>query len=169
MINSAEDLRTRIRELGKTEPDPTRVAHAILESITPAEAVVIAGATLQNYVRLILTKRPFSEPAGKPTQPEPKTYTNKAGKTFVSAKSAAISDWAAEKRRHVHLSGRSWKIYGQCSRDDVLVLADSRGRKASELTAEERYYRRTHEAMVTHSVDLVEDLPEEVGKELLKR
>lgn len=172
MINSAEDLRTRIRELGEVEPDPTRVAGKILESITPAEAVVIVGVTLQNYVRLTLVRPPFSEPVGKHEPSEPKTYRNREGKEFVSAKSASISDWAAQLKKIVNVAeqgGKSWKFFGKCNHGEVLHLADNRDRKASEIAAEAKRYLRVAEAMATHKKNLVEELPEEVLEELLGR
>jgi len=77
-IESAEDLRTRIREVGATEADPVRITDLVLRSLSrPEEFRAIAAEALPAYVRRELAmadaQRPASiaDPLGRPVGGDP--------------------------------------------------------------------------------------------------
>lgn len=180
MIESTEDLRAEIRALAEHEPDPARITGRLLMAITPEEAEVIVRVTLMEYVRRTIT-HPWIGDAGREEETEgqeetsgPRSYQTKDGRSTPSASTAAIRDWIAG-RLHAPVnvsplpSGRSWKFFGECTRDECLVLAENRYRKAGEVKAEGDRYAGVAEALTEHHKNLVGELPREVLEKLLKR
>jgi hypothetical protein len=63
-IESAEDLRARIREVGATEPDPVRITDLVLQSLSrPEEFRAIAAEALLAYVHHELAMADVERPA----------------------------------------------------------------------------------------------------------
>lgn len=171
MIESAEDLRTEIRALAEHEPDPARITDKILTSLTANEALVVAQVTLVEYVRRLIAHATVQPPAAHESQTS-RDYVSRDGRRSPSAATAAIRDWlAAELARAMNVAtdGREWKFLGKCDRDDCLVLAGNRHRKAAEVTAEAERFERVAEALEEHGVELIEDLPRDVLEGLLRR
>ena len=63
-IESAEDLRARIREVGATEPDPVRITDLVLQSLSrPEEFRAIAAEALPAYVHHEMAMADVERPA----------------------------------------------------------------------------------------------------------
>lgn len=171
MIESAEDLRTQIRALAEHEPDPARITHKILTSLTANEALVVAHVTLVEYVRRLIAHATMA-PREMHESPASRDYATSDGRKSPSAATAAIRDWvSADLARAVNVAveGREWKFLGKCDRDNCLTMASNRHRKAAEVVAEAERFERIAEALEEHGVTLVEDLPREVLEGLLRR
>lgn len=160
-IQSADDLKAVILELGRTEPDPGVVTEKILSSLKHAEAHVVAQVTLRDYVRHILSRPPVAA--------QTRTYETRGGQKTVSAALAGIIDWyEAELSRSVFVSD-TWKRLADCTRSDVDKLASARKRKAADLIAEAEKYEALAQAMDESGADTVADLDPEVGREVLRK
>jgi hypothetical protein len=168
VIQSPDDLRTAIRALAEHEPDPARVTHKLLMSITPEEARVVVNVTLVEYVRREMSRAYIAASDAS----EGRSYATQDGRRTPSAQTAAIRDWVgAELGKSVNVApdrGREWKFLGDCDRDECLTLATNRHRKAAEVTAEAERYERVAEAMEVHEVETVRQLPRPVLEELLR-
>lgn len=170
MIMSGEDLRTAIRELAEHEPDPARITHKLLNSITPSEAQVIVTVTLHDYVRRVITRVPYQgdmhESAGS------RTYSTQSGQRTVSARIAAGRDWIESELVTavcVNLDARDWLHLGDCTHENCIAAAASRHRKAAQTKAEAARFERIAEALEAHSARTVRDLPRDVLRVVLAR
>lgn len=175
MIRSIADLRSAIREVAEHEPDPARVTHKLLQSMTPDDAQVVVSLVLHRYVRESMAEVVRLSCGSNPSMAERPgaEYQTRDGRKTVSAQVAAQRDWvAATLAGSVNVapnSGRDWKFLGDCTREECLILAGNRHRKASEVEAEGKRYDLIAEAMTEYQADAIRELPREVLEELLKR
>jgi hypothetical protein len=162
MIESSEDLRAMIRELGGVDPDPGRVTEKILADLSDEEARLIAALTLRDYVRHVLA---MPRPVG-----EQKTFETANGKRTVSWKTAAIIDHIdAELAKGVFAAKGVWKHFGDCAEVDLLTLVDSRRKKSRELVAEAERYELVLSALRDAQVQTVREIPRDVLARVLAR
>jgi hypothetical protein len=162
MIQSPDDLRARIRELGETEPDPARITAHILRSLTADECRVVAAAALHDFVRINVKN------AGGPAQ----TYETANGVRMPSAKQAGIRDWVErELRRHVYTGNpdQPWKFLTDCTVDDLYAAVEIRRRKAEQTLAEADWFEGVAKAAEHAGVDTVGQLPRTLLAEVLRR
>lgn len=171
MITSGEDLRTAIRELAEHEPDPARITHKLLNSITPSEAHVIVTVTLHDYVRRTVT-HPSAQLSQDMHESSLRTYSTQSGQRTVSGRIAAARDWIDSeliKSICVNPGTRDWLHLGDCTRENCLAAAASRHRKAAETTAEATRFELIAEALEEHDARTVRDLPRDVLRVVLAR
>lgn len=173
-ITDSSTLAERIRQLGEDTPDPGDVASAILESITPAEAVVIAQVTLRDHVRRVLVaRRPAVEPAASAPSvviPEQRKYRTAAGESTRSPMVAALRDWVAgELARSIFIeSTGTWKHLAECTAADLRGAAKSRRRQAAEVSAEADRFDALADAAETEGVEQIGQVARPTLERLLK-
>lgn len=167
MIESSEDLRHVIRELGEVDPDPGRVAEQILEQLSDPEAHVVAAVTLRDYARrvLVLPSAPIYDTDEKPN------LTMLDGRRTASWKVQAWQNqrWRAELNKTVYGCQGTWMHYGDCTEADLISMVTSRRTKAEELEYEADHYEKVLGLLREHDVERVRDLPEDVLRELYDR
>lgn len=159
MLTSAADLRRWIKELGEHEVDIGKIKDTMLAVLNlHGEALVIAEATLRDYIRHVLTR-----PGGAPAT----TYTNEGGERVASVRVGAARDWVAQRLR-VPVYTDGWeKRLGQCNADDCLQLQSASYRKRDEIGAKGDWYGQLVELIQEHDVETVADLPRDVLTEVL--
>lgn len=163
MIRDSRDLRARIHELAQETPDPLTVTRRILFDLTGEEAKVIAGLTLNNYVRLQMTARPSDRKADLELYDTPTGHSPSA---FVAGVRTWLDD---ELGRSVCVDSRArmYKRFADCTRDDLLAASASRKAAAKRLEERSRTFLRTAMALDANQAETVRDLPREVLEELL--
>lgn len=162
-IESADDLRARIRDLSADEPDPAVIAEKILPALSPAEAYVVASVALVDFVRKTLHRAPAA-----PVQ----TFETAGGARTTSSKVAAIRDWVARELRLsvcVDEAGSEWKFLADCTAPDLAATAAMRRRKAAATVAEAERFERVAAAVETAGVDTVRELPRVTLEAVLAR
>jgi len=172
LIQSADDLRARIRELASTEPNPAVVADHILRRLTSDEFRVVAFTTLAEFARVVMQKGPslLKQPV---IVPQTRTYETASGAVTPSRKVAALRDWV-ERELQVSVcvgedSHREYKFLGDCSSADLEAAALSRHRKAAELEAKAEWLENVAKAVEHAGVETVRDLPRETLEAVLRR
>lgn len=166
MIQSADDLRARIRELAADEPSPARITEQILTTLTTAEFRVVATVSLHDFVRKVITK-PMADSAQVT-----RTYETVGGLRTPSARTAGMRDWvAAELRRHVCIdeTAREWRHLAKCTAPDLAAAAVICRRKAALNEAKSDEYEDVKKAVEHAGVDTVGDLPRETLEAVLRR
>jgi hypothetical protein len=142
VIESSEDLRAAIRDLGVVDPDPAHVAKKILDGLSNAEAQVIAALTLPDYARRVLGQPYPVTPPEEQEQPgrEPPVYLTARGEETPSWRTAMIRDHVdAQLMRRVH-GVNEHKHLGDCTEDDLVATAEMRRKKAAEVRAEAEWF-----------------------------
>lgn len=164
MIETSDDLRARIRQLGEVDPDPGRVAEQILECLDDAEAHVVAAVTLRDYVRrvLVLPNVPDAPVANLKMLDGRKTSSWKVRATQNQRLQAILN-------RAVYGLNGVWKHFGDCGEADLLTMVQSRRTKAEELVHEADHYEKILGLLREHDVQRVRDLPEDVLHDLYGR
>lgn len=165
-IESADDLRARIRELGADEADPAVVTDRILRSLTAGEFRVVAAAALHEFVRHALTHSRGVE------QPAQQTYETASGRRTVSRKVAAFHDWVERELRDrvcVDEAARQWKFLADCTAADLYATAAMRRRKAAATLAEAERHEDIAKAVEHAGVDTVSALPRSALEAVLRR
>lgn len=168
MIETPDDLRHVIRTLGAVDPDPGHVAERVLEQISDVEARVVAGVTLRDYVRRVLSLP--NVPVVDSDESKP-TLTMLDGRRTSSWKVRATQNQRLEAilNKSVYGAQGEWKHYGDCSEADLLTMVKSRRDKADELISEGEHYEKVLGLLREHDVEKVRDLPEDVLHELYGR
>jgi hypothetical protein len=165
-IQSADDLRARIRELAADEPHPAVITDRILRGLTLDECRVVATVTLHEYVRHVVRQ---PNPAAADAH---RTYKTAAGAATPSRKIAAIRDWVArELGRSVCLdeSAQEWKHMGECTAADLLKAAAILHQKAALTAAKAEQMEDVAKAVEHAGVPTVRDLPRETLEAVLRR
>ena len=159
MIETPDDLRHVIRELGTVDPDPGRVAELILEQLDDAGAHVVAGVTLRDYVRRILSV-PNVPDSGSATP----SFSMLDGRRTPSPKVQATQNMRIQAilNKSVYGLQGEWKHFGDCAEADLLFMVESRRTKADELVREAERYEKTLAALREHNVEKVRELPDAV-------
>lgn len=166
MIQSADDLRARIRDLAADEPSPARITEQILTTLTAPEFRVVATVALHDFVRKVITK-PMAD-SGQ----APRTYETVGGLRTPSARTAGMRDWVAAKlRRHVCIdeTAQEWRHLAKCTAADLAAAAAICGRKAAQNEAKREEYEDVKKAMEHAGVVEVGDLPRETLEAVLRR
>jgi len=162
-IQSADDLRTRIRYLAADEPNPAVITDQILRTLTAPEFRVVATVALHEFVRRAMTQA---------VAPAVQTYETANGARTASPKVAAIRDWVDRRLAAsvcVNESAHEWKFLRECTAADLAATADMRRRKAAANVAEAEYFDGIHKAVEHAGVDTVGELPRDTLEMVLKR
>ena len=159
MIETPDDLRHVIRELGTVDPDPGRVAEEILDQLDDKAAHVVAGVTLRDYVRRILSL-PNVPDTGSTTP----SFKMIDGRRTPSPKVQATQNMRLQAilNKSVYGFEGEWKHYGDCTEADLLFMVQSRRTKADELVREAERHEKTLAALREHNVERVRELPDAV-------
>jgi hypothetical protein len=168
MIQSADDLRARIRDLAADEPSPARITEQILTTLTTPEFRVVATVTLHEFVRKVITQPMPVADSAQATR----TYETVGGLRTPSARTAGMRDWVASKlRRHVCIdeTAQVWKHLAKCTAPDLAAAAAICGRKAAQNEAKREEYEEVKKAMEHADVVEVGDLPRETLEAVLRR
>ena len=165
MIESSEDLRHVIRDLGAVDPDPGHVTDQILCRLTDVEAHVVAGVTLRDYVRRVLVVPNAPDTGDGEGTPRLQMID---GRRTSSWKVRATQNQRLEAilNKSVYGCQGTWKHYGDCTEADLLTMVHSRREKADELVSEAEHYEKVLVLLREHGVEKVRDLPDEVLHDL---
>lgn len=162
-IQSADDLRARIRALAANEANPAVITDLILRTLTGAEFRVVATVALHEFVRRAMTQ---------PVAPAVQTYETTSGARTTSAKVAAIRDWIARELRKplcIDDAASTWKHLAACTAADLTAAAAIRHRKAAQTVAEAEHLENIAKAVEHAGVATVADLPRDTLAAVLKR
>jgi hypothetical protein len=166
VIESSDELRNRIRDLGESEPDPHRVAEKILARMDDYEAQVIARLTLPDYVRKVLAQaRPLD------TENSDRSYYTASGRRTPSSKVAAVHDWVeADLARSIYVDDtENYKHLGDCTAENLDFAGATRRRKAAETIAEADRFDRMAAAVRDAGVEILREVPRPVLEQVLAR
>lgn len=169
MIETPDDLRHVIRELGAVDPDPGHVAEQVLDQISDEEARVVAGVTLRDYVRRVLSLPNVPDSDAESDQKPSLQMLDGRKTSSWKVRATQNQRLQAILNKSVYGCQGEWKRYGDCGEADLLTMVQSRRTKADELVHEAEHYEKVLGQMREHGVEKVRDLPEDVLHELYDR
>lgn len=139
--------------------DPREMAEIINADIPDCDLRMAAREMLPGHIRVCFHSLKFShreEPAKRNTN----THAGLAGPSRWDSIAAAL--------RKPVCPGGTWKAFGDCARDDILLLASERREKAAQCAAVAEAYEELERRMAERSVSFVRDMPIEEIPEVLR-
>lgn len=165
---TAFSLRQLIREVAETSvlADPGALAEEVAR-LVPDEHIQTAFAEmLRGYVRQVLSEdRTFPFLPQPRTTPEDKSRPRAGRPANRSRKVAGIREaWAKvlSERVHVGPAPTDWKLFGDCTVDDLDFMAGEREQIAEANHVKAEQYRKVRKLLVEHGASTVRDLPSRV-------
>lgn len=124
---------------------PHKLAQLVAERTDPVDLCNFYATALESYVadRVRLSRNT--------------TLNSKQGR---SAKQEQRREWWAQMLvEKVHIGSGVWKPLGQCGVDDLDFCIAEREQQISKLSSQIQKYQMIRDAVVSHGVDTVADLP----------
>ncbi len=160
---TAFSLRQLVREVAETTnlADPGEIADEVAGRVPDEHLRAAFTEMLRGFVRGVLgDERTF------PRLPQPRETPEVPIRPVArSRKVAGIrAAWAKvlAERVHVGPDASDWKLFGDCTTDDLDFMAQEREQIAEANHVKAEQYRKVRKLLVEHSVDTVRDLPEKV-------
>lgn len=127
-MKPTDSFAARLREITRAQatetgsPDPSIVAAAVLDQLTPRQCREALSLVLPNWVRIELSRTPT----------QPRTKLGGIGR----GKDARVRDWHRRQLATPLSTGSGWKHFGECTVEDLHAAATSRYEKAAQTHAE---------------------------------
>lgn len=119
--------------------NPGEIAAKVLDSIPTEHLRDVLQMTLRQYVLTVVSRDRFR------TAHPPKVL---AGTANPSTKVLAIREYGKAWLRTRECIGGEWKLLGNCTYNDLMVLADTRKKAAERYLAKAEKYRRLAKELV---------------------
>lgn len=150
------------------ESDPDVIAAKVWPAIPADHLEDVLRPLLNRHVRDVIRLRRNSGSGNPPEEEEEPKPRGKPASGGKSAKRRRIREsWRRKLTAPVNLGAGVWKVFEDCTYDDVMTLVDARMKLANENHEQAAHYRQFADAMERHSAATVGDLPTEELKELL--
>lgn len=158
-MDVAELIQHTRRELAN--PDPHRVADAVMEAIPEGEYEAVLRRMLPEYVRVHMRRTAHPGSSG-----------GASASGHASGRQAHMRELGRQWRERklfteIHVGEHSWKFLGDCTAVDLGFAENERYEIADATRERGRWFGKVRAALEEHGVATVAELPDEVIAKLL--
>ncbi|MGW6255469.1 hypothetical protein [Streptomyces sp. NPDC055085] len=137
--------------------DPTQVAAVVASKIPEDHVADALTEVLRPYVHDVMVQARQRHPS-----------TSTGVRRGVSVRVDSVREgWQRRLKGREHVPDVGWKLFEDCSYDDLTAIAEYRQREAEQMAASGRWYRSIASLLTEHDVKRAGDLPADVLMQVL--
>lgn len=144
--------------------DPHELAAKVAEMVPARLRLEALRQALPTFVRVRVTQDRGSHTVSPSARGSGNTNSGRSSK--VAAIRAAAPAWKKALRERLNVGDRVWRFLGECTIENLRFAAVQRRQMALHNSEAAGRYDRIADALETHSVETVQQLPEPVLAEL---